>query len=97
MSYPTYLFHRFEYLFHNCNQQNTSNEYVSPPLVPASRVLSSQTQMRSATFLLRTHPTSLRPVGFSSKPKKQSYHRKKKKVRFNLQPEYIFYTEHNDE
>lgn len=28
-----------------------------------------------------------------SKPKKQTQHRKKKKVRFNLQKEYIFYTE----
>ena len=46
--------------------------YVSPPLVPASRVLSSETQMRSAAFLLRTlrNPTDLfatqRPSGFSS-------------------------------
>ena len=33
----------------------------------------------------------------TSKPKKQTNHGKKKKVRFNLQPEYIFYNEPNDE
>ena len=49
-----YLVHRFEHIFHHCNQQNMS------------------------------------------KPKKQTLYKKIKKVRFILQPEYIFYSEIQD-